>query len=463
MVFSSLFFLFLFLPIFLAAYYATPERYRNATALAGSLIFYAWGAPRFVFALIALSAADYYLSLGIHRASSPDRRRLFLSLGVALNAVTLLYFKYANFFVDQVQAAISALGLEPLAWTRVVLPIGISFFTFQKVSYLVDVYRGTAPVARSARDHLLYVILFPQLIAGPIVRYHDVARQILRRDHTPERFHSGIWRFGIGLGKKALVANPLGALADAAFAAQGLASTEAWLGLLAYAFQIYFDFSGYSDMAIGLGRMVGFEFMENFDRPYRARDFMDFWRRWHISLSSWMREYLYVPLGGNRKGAARTYLNLWLVFLFSGFWHGASWSFVLWGAYHGLFISLHKAAKDRKLPELPGVLAIPLNFLLVCLGWVLFRAETLPAALAYYRALFAFDAGPLVQVRPDAQAWTIFAVAMAAVFLPGRHLDRLSPGAGFVWLRFATAMVLLILSAAALANSGFNPFIYFRF
>jgi len=463
MVFSSLFFLFLFLPVFLAVYYVTPERHRNATALAGSLVFYAWGAPRFVFALIALSAADYHLSRGISRAATPGRRRGLLAAGLALNAATLLYFKYANFFVDQAQAALALLGREPFAWIRVVLPIGISFFTFQKVSYLVDVYRGTAPVARSARDHLLYVILFPQLIAGPIVRYHDVARQILRREHTAARFHAGIWRFGIGLGKKALVANPLGALADAAFAAPHLASAEAWWGLLAYAFQIYFDFSGYSDMAIGLGRMMGFEFMENFDRPYRARNFMDFWRRWHISLSSWMREYLYVPLGGNRKGAARTHLNLWLVFLFSGFWHGASWSFVLWGAYHGLFISLHKAARDRNLPALPGALAIPLNFLLVALGWVLFRAETLPAALAYYRALFAFDAGPLVRVRPDVQGWTVLAVATAAVFLPGRHLDRLSPGAGFVWLRFAAAAALLVLSAAALANSGFNPFIYFRF
>jgi alginate O-acetyltransferase complex protein AlgI len=260
-----------------------------------------------------------------------------------------------------------------------------------------------------------------------------------------------------------LFANPLGALADTAFCASDLSSGGAWLGLFAYAFQIYFDFSGYSDMAIGLGRMLGFEFLENFDRPYRSRDFMEFWRRWHISLSSWMREYLYVPLGGNRKGAARTHLNLWLVFLFSGFWHGASWSFVLWGAYHGLFISLQKAAKDRNLPALPGAAAVPVNFLLVCLGWVLFRAETLPAALAYYRALFAFDAAPLASVCPDARGWTVLGLAALAVFLPGRHLDRLSEGTGRVWLRFATAVLLLILSAAALANSGFNPFIYFRF
>ena len=463
MVFSSLLFLFLFLPVFLAVYYATPVRFRNATALAGSLVFYAWGAPRFIFALIGLSALDYYLSLGIHRPAHPRWRRGLLAVAVAVNAGTLLYFKYANFFVDQVNANLSAMGLSSFEWTRIVLPIGISFFTFQKISYLVDVYRGTAQPARSAVDHLLYVILFPQLIAGPIVRYHDVARQLHLRAHTSDRFHSGIWRFSVGLAKKTLMANPLAGIADLAFSASTLSCGEAWLGLFAYAFQIYFDFSGYSDMAIGLGRMMGFEFMENFQRPYLARNFMDFWRRWHISLSSWMREYLYVPLGGNRGSTARTHLNLWLVFLFSGFWHGASWSFVMWGAYHGFFISLNKWAKDRHLRPWPPALAVPISFFLVCLGWVLFRAETLSAATSYLRALFSFDTLAFTRVCPDPRTWTVFALAWAAVFLPWPRLKETPNQAAGVLLRFTTAILLLLLSAATLANSNFNPFIYYRF
>ena len=322
MVFSSLTFLFLFLPLMLAAYYACPARHRNLVALLASALFYAWGAPRFVIVLFVSGLIDYVLSRELPGdRGTPGRRKGVLALAVVLNIALLLYFKYANFFVAEMNAMLARFGGGAVPWAAVALPIGISFFTFQKVSYLVDVYRGVAQPARNALDYLLYVVLFPQLIAGPIVRYHDVARQLEERDYTRERFFMGILRFSQGLGKKVLVANTMAELADAAFnaAPAGLTCGQAWLGVLAYAFQIYFDFSGYSDMAIGLGRLLGIEFLENFNRPYISRSITEFWRRWHISLSNWMREYLYIPLGGNRRGAVRTYFNLWIVFLISGF------------------------------------------------------------------------------------------------------------------------------------------------
>jgi alginate O-acetyltransferase complex protein AlgI len=334
--------------LLLAAYYAAPARHRNAVALAASAFFYAWGAPRFVIVLFASGLVDYVLGRELPEGRrAPRARKGILALAVVLNVALLLYFKYANFFVGELNGWLARLGMDGVSWAGVALPIGISFFTFQKLSYLVDVYRGVAQPARNAGDYLLYVALFPQLIAGPIVRYHDVARQLVARDYTRERFFTGMLRFGQGLGKKVLVANTMAEVADAAFGAAPatLSFGWAWVGVLAYAFQIYFDFSGYSDMAIGLGRLLGIEFLENFNRPYISRSITEFWRRWHISLSNWMREYLYVPLGGNRKGTARTYLNLWVVFLISGFWHGAAWNFVAWGAFHGFFLCFDKLAK----------------------------------------------------------------------------------------------------------------------
>ena len=476
MIFSSLMFLFIFLPAVLAAYYVCPTRYRNGVALAASLFFYAWGAPRFVIVLIVSSLADYVLSRELPAGKRPlGARKGVLALAVALNVGLLLYFKYANFFVDNLNAWLGRFGVAPLAWTAVALPIGISFFTFQKVSYLVDVYRGTAQVARNAADYLLYVTLFPQLIAGPIVRYHDVAMQLIERAHTRERFFTGILRFCQGLGKKVLVANTMAEVADAAFgAAPGtLSCGGAWLGAVAYAFQIYFDFSGYSDMAIGLGRMLGIEFLENFNRPYVSRTITEFWRRWHISLSNWMREYLYIPLGGNRRGGARTYVNLWLVFLVSGFWHGAAWNFVAWGAFHGFFLCLDKLFKNTRVLRAPAWVGIPVTFVLVLFSWVLFRAETLAQAVAYAgRMVDAFGAAPgAAAFEFGRRHWTMLAAAVALCFGPALKAHpfdfmRLEPGRATVAqaaARFAVAMVLLVWSAAVLATSSFNPFIYFRF
>ena len=477
MVFSSLTFLFLFLPLTLAAYYAVPERQRNLVALMASALFYAWGAPRFVVVLFVSGLADYLLGRELPEGRRSFRERKFiLTIAIGLNISLLLYFKYANFFVAEMNGLLAGMGGRAVSWTAVALPIGISFFTFQKVSYLVDVYRGVAKPARNALDYLLYVALFPQLIAGPIVRYHDVARQLEMRDYTRERFFTGILRFCQGLGKKVLVANTMAELADAAFgsAPAGLSCGQAWLGVLAYAFQIYFDFSGYSDMAIGLGRMLGIEFLENFNRPYISRSITEFWRRWHISLSNWMREYLYIPLGGNRRGTARTYFNLWTVFLISGFWHGAAWNFVAWGAFHGFFLCLDKLVKGTRLSRAPGWIGLPVTFVLVLFSWVLFRAPTLPHALAYMARmmnLFGTVSATAPALGFSLRHPVMLVVALVICFGPALKphpfdFMRLDPDQARLpqaMARFAVAMLMLAWSAAVLATSSFNPFIYFRF
>jgi len=480
MVFSSLLFLFAFLPVTLCVYWATPARYRNFTALLASAVFYAWGAPRFLFLLVGSTAIDYAVGRGLaHTAAADTRRRHeLLAVGVIVNLGVLIYFKYANFFVADINALLGGCGLSPLAWADIALPIGISFFTFHKLSYLIDVYRGTVEPARSWRDYLLYILLFPQLIAGPIIRYHDVAAQFERRQIPVERVFSGFLRFAAGLGKKVLIANTLATGADLVFSARPatLAPLDAWLGVLCYSFQIYFDFSGYSDMAIGLGRMMGFAFLENFNHPYIARSFTDFWRRWHISLSNFMREYLYIPLGGNRGSRFRTYLNLWLVFFLSGLWHGAAWTFVVWGSYHGLFMTLDKLAGSLRLRKLPAWLALPLTFGLVAIGWVFFRADSLPQALSLLQRMLvapwmraAAGAATLPQAL-GSDVWTALGAAALLSFLPALpwrpRIDLRPAASGVVWLtagRFAAAVVVLILSAAALASGGFNPFVYFRF
>lgn len=483
MVFSSIIFLCLFLPATLTLYYACPPRARNAVALGASLLFYAWGAPRFVFVLIASSALDYAIShrLPPHHDAPPTAfRRRWLTLGIVTNVSVLLYAKYMNFFVEQLNGLLALSGQGPVGWTHIALPIGISFFTFQKLSYLVDVYRGEAPPARDFVRYLLYVALFPQLIAGPIVRYHDIARQLDTRRYASETFLLGIWRFCLGLAKKVLIANVVGTVADRAFGADptGLGAAAAWFGAYCYALQIYFDFSGYSDMAIGLGRMLGFEFRENFDFPYTATDFTDFWRRWHISLSSWMREYLYLPLGGNRVATWRAVANLWIVFLISGFWHGAAWNFVVWGAYHGVFLSLDKLRRHCIPKPTPSIVAIPLTFLLVLIGWVFFRADTLTRALQYLGTMVGRHAGATVgsgalrDTLADPLLLLALAVGTLVAIAPLLGLGGLrdwrvgSPARAetFTLLaRFAVCLLLLLGCLMALMTGAFNPFIYFRF
>jgi alginate O-acetyltransferase complex protein AlgI len=480
MVFSSITFLFYFLPATLLVYFLTPPRWRNIPALAASLVFFAWGAPRFVFVLVASCWIDYHVSRTLPPGTGGERRRRgWLAAVLSMNLGLLLYFKYANFFIDQTGPLLALFGFEAASWTRVALPIGISFFTFQKVSYLVDVYRGTVPPARSAGRHLLYIALFPQLIAGPIVRYHDVARQLDHRVVTPGLFLDGVWRFCLGLAKKVLLANTFARLADAVFATHPfeLTAPQAWAGLMAYTFQLYYDFAGYSDMAIGLGRMLGLRFLENFHFPYAAAGIGEFWRRWHISLGRFMMEYLYIPLGGNRGPARRTARNLWIVFLASGFWHGANWTFVLWGAWHGALLSLEKRLGPGRLCRVPRGLAVAGTFLLVALGWVLFRAPDVRYAGRFLRVLFGIHAGgaglPVFpEMIADRALWLAAAVAIPCAFAPALRLDRLLPRdtedpdrlpLRSVSLRFAACAVILVVAAGELCATSFNPFIYFQF
>jgi alginate O-acetyltransferase complex protein AlgI len=475
MLFSSLIFIFGFLPAFLVLYYLTPKKYRNYTALAASYFFYAWGAPIFVFVLLSASLFDYYLSkkIAADRTSRKQKKQL-LAFSLAANIGLLAYFKYANFFVGEFNDLLGVLGLSGFHWTHIALPLGISFFTFQKITYLVDVYRETTQPAKNFFHYALYVALFPQLIAGPIVRYHDISDQIRQRVHSVELFFEGLFRFSIGLGKKVLIANSVGEIADQVFALHSneLTAGFAWLGILAYAFQIYFDFSGYSDMAIGLGKMMGFTFLENFRRPYIAVHFTDFWRRWHISLSNFMKEYLYIPLGGNRVPKRRMYFNLWTVFLLSGLWHGASWNFVVWGAYHGLFLVFDKMFWIRISKKLPTYLNIGLTFFWVTIGWVFFRSETLGEAVVFLKHMFAFGIGQIehtvlfANLASNRAVFMLFAAALIS-FFPVREAwaarSRQSGSVGYVALKCMIILLLFVLSSISLANASFNPFIYFRF
>lgn len=482
MVFSSLLFLYAFLPLFLGLYYVVPRSWRNPVALLFSLAFYAWGEPLFAVWLLVSSLFDFGLSLWLARlpATATSRRRGILTLGILVNLSALLYCKYSNFFVEQFNALLVWRELSPIAWSRVLLPIGISFFTFHKISYLMDIYRGTSRPTRSLTDYLLYICLFPQLIAGPIIRYHDVDQQLIDRSHTLDKFLSGLWRFLLGLGRKVLIANPLGLVADRIFAQDvfSLPLPLAWLGILCYTFQIYFDFAGYSDMAIGLARMMGFEFLENFNRPYTARSVTDFWRRWHISLSNFMRDYLYIPLGGNRVGPARAKLNLWLVFLASGLWHGASWNFIFWGAYHGTLLSLERILGLPRLARVPAWIMWPFTFLLILVGWVFFRADTLPHAIAYLQRMVAWDTWNYVPTDlnflwPDIishRTTTALVLAIVASFIPDAlwqrwgNWDSALPATKLnATLRIVLGVAFLFLASASLANQSYNPFIYFRF
>ncbi len=470
MVFSSLIFIFGFLPLVLLGYYLSPQRYRNGYLLAASCLFYLWGAPRFFPILLGAAVVDYWISRAIHGSENESRRKRLLILGLTFNLSLLAYFKYSNFFVEELNHLFVAWGLSAMPWTTVILPIGISFITFEEISYLVDIYRRVTPPAPNFPTYALFLCLFPHLIAGPIFRYHDVSEQLVNREHSTKLFYEGLIRFCNGLGKKVLIADPVARVADTLFAVQtvNLSPGLAWLAVLAYSIQIYFDFSGYSDMAIGLGKMFGFRFVENFDRPYSATSITDFWRRWHISLSNWMREYLYIPLGGNRFGPVRTYINLWVVFLLSGFWHGANWTFLFWGFYHGLFLVLDRLFLLRLLEPVPAFFRRLLTFLIVILGWVPFRTESLGHALEIWKVMFGLTGSKsdllLVEVA-SGRALCALAVGLVLGLLPftvrftRESFNRPLP----VFAAGSCAVAVLFFSTLSLVNSDFHPFIYFRF
>ena len=477
MVFASPIFLLLFLPIVFAAYALVPTRGRNLLLLVASLVFYMWGEGWFVALVLASVLVNWGFGIVIGRAGEAPARRRWLTAAIAVNLLTLAVFKYANFAVENLNALALEAGRAPIAWSNIPLPLGISFFTFHAISYVVDVYKRNAKAERNLFDFALYILLFPQLIAGPIIRWRDFTDQIAGRDWRMADVAYGLRRFLLGLGKKVLIANTLGRVADAIFVlGEGQLTTPlAWLGLVCYTLQIYFDFSGYSDMALGLMRLFGFRILENFNYPYIAQSIREFWRRWHISLSNWFLDYLYVPLGGNREGTARAYRNLVIVFLLCGLWHGASWPFVLWGVWHGLFLVAERAGLGRAIERI-GRLSHVYTLAVVMGGWVLFRSSTLARAGTFYAALLGFGTGDPV-LRPlreflDPLVATTLVFAMAGATPVARHLGRwleqltvTRPRASAIVLTADTAWLVLLLVAATafLAAGTYNPFIYFRF
>jgi len=496
-------FLFLFLPVLLGLYFMRGSRehgaFGNWLLLVASVIFYAKGGGAFTWLMLGSIAFNYWMAIAVDRRQNVEHdrttfsARAILVLAVTVNLVVLSLFKYANFFADNVNTLFLALRVQPVVVPRVLLPIGISFFTFHAISYVVDVYRRDATAQKSPVHAALYLLLFPQLIAGPIIRYRDIADQLARRIVTVDDFAYGVRRFVIGLAKKVLVANVVAVPADGIFAmpfAQ-LSAGHAWLGIVCYTFQIYFDFSGYSDMAIGLGRMFGFRFPENFRWPYVATSVQGFWRRWHLSLSAWFRDYLYIPLGGNRVSPARQYRNLISVFFLCGLWHGASWNFVIWGLWHGTFLVIERVRGGGDRVRNPqsairnarsGVLLWPIwphlyTMLVVMIGWVFFRADTLTGAVAFLKAMAGLTiAAPspyTVRWYLTSELWlalvagaigsTPWLPALAARVERAARAERPAAAWSASLISAAMLMALLVASIMQMAAHTYNPFIYFRF
>lgn len=469
MVFSSMIFLWIFFPICLVGNYITTKIYKNNNLaniflLVLSIIFYAWGEPVYIFLMMFSILVNWLLGIGVERFSK--NKKIILMIGVSINLLLLGYFKYAGMLVDMANAVLGTEIKEP----EIALPIGISFFTFQALSYVIDVYRGECKAQTNLFKLALYVSFFPQLIAGPIVKYKDVNEQIDHRTLSIGQTAEGIRRFCYGLGKKVLISNVLAAGADAIYAMEisEITSIMAWLASLLYTFQIYYDFSGYSDMAIGIGKMLGFEFKENFNYPYTSFSIREFWRRWHISLSSWFKEYVYIPLGGNRKGVKRTYINLGAVFLLTGIWHGADVSFVLWGLYHGFFNVIERLGFEKILKK-SKVFSWIYTFMVVNIGWIFFRTESTVRSIQYILRMFM----PWKYVNSNFSIWelmnghTVFALLCAILGMG--VFQRLTEGKqlGKKWKysigEITFCVCLLLFSIFSLASNTYNPFIYFRF
>ena len=460
---------------FFAAFYAlyllaTASVTKKSALLIASMLFHLWGEPVFVLLLLLSTTADYALSFYLNDKVPHRSRRLALTVGIAGNLGMLIVYKYADFLLGNLNALLSPFGPHLLPLLHIALPIGVSFVVFEKITYLVDTYRGVSWPAASLWDYALFVFFFPKLLAGPILKYHEMRDQIAAPPPIQwSDFGDGFLRFARGLGRKLLIADPLGAFANQMFSADpaNLGASYAWLGLACFAVQIYFDFAGYSDMAIGLARMLGFRLRENFNAPYISQSLTEFWRRWHISLTTWIRDYLYRPLGGNRHGEARTYLNLWICFLASGLWHGASWNFVLWGAYNGLFLTLDRMFLRDTLQRCGRIVATAITLFIVMIGWALFRSEQPSRLLPFLGGLFGMSEGTTALEVPAEVPLTLFIGALVSLF-PATPLYPLLARAHeqLAWLRWVTVAVLVLIYVLALARAfavPFQPFIYFRF
>lgn len=462
MVFSSIIFLFYFLPAILILYYLSSKKHKNLVLFIGSLFFYAWGEPVYVSILLLSTAFNYFMGM-VMEQTPKSKKKAVLTVSVVVNLAFLVFFKYTNFLIDTVNLILP----HDIPTLKITLPIGISFFTFQAMSYVVDVYRGDAKVQKKYVDFATYITLFPQLIAGPIVRYNSIDEQLSKRRETIEGFTSGITTFTAGLAKKVLLANNIGLLWESIShsATSEMSVLTAWLGVIAYAFQIYFDFSGYSDMAIGLGKMFGFEFEKNFNYPYISRSITEFWRRWHISLSTWFKEYVYIPLGGNRLGKRRMYINLFIVWTLTGVWHGAGMNFVFWGIYYALILIFEKGFLMKYLEKIPGIIRNIYTMILVLIGWVLFASSNFTQALSYIGAMFGIGKDGFSDdfFIYNLSSYKVLLVVslIAATPLPKKLWEKISKGR--VSYTFVMVAVALILCVAYLIDSSYNPFLYFRF
>ncbi|MBC8343507.1 MAG: MBOAT family protein [Bacteroidetes bacterium] len=485
MVFSSTIFLFYFLPATLILYFISPYKWKNLLLLVASIFFFSWGAPVFIFILLTSITIDFLIGRMMVSMEKKQKRKLFLLASLILNLGLLVYFKYANFFIENFNSLLELFGARNIEWIYIVLPIGISFFTFQKLSYIIDIYRAVRKPLKKWTDFALYILLFPQLIAGPIIRYSQIADQLIDRRSMLNMDNKlyGLRRFIIGLAKKMMIANTLGLHVDLAFSngVENLGTWSSWVIIIAYAMQIYFDFSGYSDMAIGIGRILGFKIPENFKNPYIANNVIDFWRRWHITLTNWFRDYLFFPLAFSfsKKMGKGKYLNLktdYYIYFFTslitfgliGFWHGASWAFLLWGLYHGIWLILNRFLLKsffRKIGKIPAIL---ITFLIVLVGWVLFRCDDMDQSLVFFHKMFSFSSTG--QIFPSS-FWLIFILSLIISFLPAlgkleSYFEKIrfeEKSLSFSIFRYILILAILILCMSEVVSTGFNPFIYFRF
>lgn len=479
MTFSSITFLIYFLPVFLLVYHLVPHKFKNACILLFSVFFYAWGGPKFIFVILGTTFLDFFLVNKMASASTGSAtglsKKQLLVISLLMNLGLLFYFKYSNFFIDNINEVLGLAGIKPISWLKIVLPIGISFYTFESVTYVVDVYRGVHKPLKNFWHYQTYILLFPKLIAGPIVRYHDIADQITDREknYTPEVKLSGFYTFCIGLAKKVIIANTIGAQADDVFKldATQIDTAAAWVGALAYTFQIYFDFSGYSDMAIGICKMIGIRLPENFNNPYLSSSITEFWRRWHITLGTWMKNYLYIPLGGNKVDSNfKLYRNLFIVFLLSGLWHGASWNFIIWGAFHGFFLVLERLFLLKVYNKTGKIISTILTFIIVVVGWVYFRLENLEQANHIVKTMFSFNFfdGKFALHNDFYFSLSLSILFSFFAFIPftkqlqakvyGENHNTVSNT-----VMLTVSVLLFYISLSYIAALDFNPFIYFRF